>query len=196
MLALGVNRLELLTVLLLYMSTSLFQYALAETCQTTKGKNWKSLVKIVESGDDLVIKAEKMKFTYNLQTGENIELELDLPIDGYLNIVSVGPDDSKTVLFPNQYHHDNSVTKGRMLFPNADSFKWEAWPPCGKSLVVAFLFKKELNLYEQSLKDKGLNISSTVLAPLSDKATRSLTDKANRDTDFVAGQIFFDIVPE
>lgn len=87
--------------------------------------------------------------------GEATEFVVDIPSDGFLNIVMIGPKDNGTVLFPNSYHTDNRVSAGRLNFPTAQMpFKIKAQPPYGKTLVAAFVTKERVNLQEEGFGNR------------------------------------------
>ncbi len=87
---------------------------------------------------------------HTLLNGEKAEFTVNLPTAGYLNnVVMVGPTDNTTVLFPNRFTPQNHLPAGKFTFPNAQmGFKITGQPPFGKTMVVAFLSQKPLNLQE------------------------------------------------
>lgn len=81
--------------------------------------------------------------------GEAMVVRIDIPRAGYLNVLSVGPDDVPTVLFPNRHHPDNRVSAGSLTIPNAQmTFELKAMPPDGTTLVAAFLSREALDFYQ------------------------------------------------
>ncbi len=81
--------------------------------------------------------------------GEVVLVTIDIPRAGYLNVLSVGPDDVPTVLFPNRDHPDNRVSAGSLTIPNAQmKFDLQAMPPYGATLVAAFLSREALDFYQ------------------------------------------------
>lgn len=81
--------------------------------------------------------------------GEVMVVSIDIPRAGYLNVLSVGPDDVPTVLFPNRHHPDNRVSAGSLTIPNAQmKFELKAMPPDGATLVAAFLSREPLDFYQ------------------------------------------------
>ena len=105
-----------------------------------------------------------------LRVGEKLAFSLDVPRAGYLNVVTVNPQDEATVLFPNAHHpRDNKVAAGRLEIPTDDmAFDLVAREPLGESVTVAFLTAKPVNLYQDTLKgrDRSGKVVAT-LAPLS-----------------------------
>ena len=107
-----------------------------------------------------------------LRVGDKVVLTLELPRDGYLNVVNVNPNDEALVLFPNAFHRENKVSAGRFVLPaDAMDFDLVAREPIGESVTVAFLSEQSVNLYRDASKgrDSSGNIVAT-LAPLSAKA--------------------------
>ena len=45
--------------------------------------------------------------TYRI--GQDVQISIDVPAEGYLNVVTVDSQDNTVVLFPNRYHKDNRV---------------------------------------------------------------------------------------
>jgi GH24 family phage-related lysozyme (muramidase) len=83
----------------------------------------------------------------HLREGQSLVLSIDLPHDGYLNVVSLNPAGEPTVLFPNQQQPDNRVAAGRFALPGPGMpFELRAAAPFGDSLVVAFLTREALDL--------------------------------------------------
>lgn len=78
--------------------------------------------------------------------GELIVVTVDAPREGYLNVLSVGPDDVPTVLFPNQNHPDNRVAAGLLTIPTEQTkYDLKATQPDGAMLVTAFLSRDPLD---------------------------------------------------
>ncbi len=114
------------------------------------GPLWKDISGLVDQMPRLEIRAPA-----NLTDGDSTEFVVDVPSDGYLNIVMIGPKDNGTVLFPNSSHTDNQVSAGRMKFPTAQMhFKIKAQPPYGKTLVAAFVTKERVNLMEEGFGNR------------------------------------------
>jgi hypothetical protein len=87
-----------------------------------------------------------------------------------LNVVSVRPDDRATVLFPNQYHRLNTVSRGELTLPSRRmNFELVADGPTGTHMITAFLTRSPLDGYQN-----GFKTSRDVMAALSPASTRSL----------------------
>jgi hypothetical protein len=125
----------------------------------------------------LVTKSSPMKLTgprNRMGIGDELELSLELPTEGYLNVISIDSEDQATILFPNKYHLDNRVRAGRMRLPTDEmGFAIEAQPPTGPSLVAAILTRTPINSYELTVagRDESGGIIR-VFAPVSARATR------------------------
>lgn len=84
-----------------------------------------------------------------LREGDALVVTVDVPRDGYLYLVSVGPDDVATVLFPNQSQRDNEVSVGQVTIPSEQmKFDLKVTKPHGATVVAAFLSKEALDVYE------------------------------------------------
>ena len=119
--------------------------AAAAPAAPSNGPLWTKLTKLLEGMPVLDIAAPSV-----LLNGEKTEFTVDVPANGYLNVVMVGPTDNGTVLFPNAYAKDNRVEAGKFTFPMVKSgFKITALPPFGKTMVVVFLSTEPLNLLDE-----------------------------------------------
>lgn len=109
-----------------------------------QGPVWNNLLTTAKTGNRFNLSLNKDYFI----AGQVLEIALDIPHSGYLNVVNVGSQDNTTVLFPNKYHLDNSVSRGRLTIPTtAMAFELTAGAPYGPSLIVAFLTSEPLNFY-------------------------------------------------
>jgi hypothetical protein len=104
------------------------------------------------------------------EPNESLEISVWIPEPGFLNIMHIGRDDRATVLFPNRYHPQNAVQRGKITVPGRRmDFEMVAEGPAGINLITAFLTRSPLNGYQDGFKTvKG------VLAELSPNSTRSL----------------------
>lgn len=93
--------------------------------------------------------------------GDRIEVTVDVPREGYLNVLSIGTDDVAKVLFPNHLQADNRVGVGSFRVPLAPVKQdLKATGPYGPRLVAAFLSQEPLDLRpggegEREAPDKG-----------------------------------------
>ncbi|MDD4930142.1 MAG: caspase family protein [Gallionella sp.] len=114
------------------------------------GPLWQDISKLVDKLPALSINAPAVRYN-----GDATEFVVDIPSDGYLNIVMIGPKDNGTVLFPNSYHADNRVQTGHLSFPTAQMpFRITAQPPYGKTLVAAFLTRERVNMQEEGFGNR------------------------------------------
>jgi hypothetical protein len=104
------------------------------------------------------------------EPNESLEISVWIPEPGFLNIMHIGMDGRATVLFPNRYHPQNAVQRGKITVPGRRmDFEMVAEGPAGINLITAFLTRSPLNGYQDGFKTvKG------VLAELSPNSTRSL----------------------
>jgi hypothetical protein len=105
-----------------------------------------------------------------LEPGDVLEISVRISEPGYLNVVSVRPDDQATVLFPNQYHRQNAVKRGELTIPTRQmNFELVADGPPGTNLITAFLTRSPVDSYKN-----GFRTPEDVMAGLSPDSTRSL----------------------
>ena len=114
--------------------------------------------------------------TYRL--GDIVEFSVNVPMDGYLNLVTVDSKDQATVLFPNEFDSDNFVKAGEFTFPTAENnFEFPASEPAGPTLVVAFITDSPLNFrdmgFDARLKS-GEYPEGATFAEITYTATRAL----------------------
>jgi hypothetical protein len=83
---------------------------------------------------------------------ERIDVAVDVPTDGYLNIIAIDSKDEMVVLFPNGLDTDNKVEAGEQSFPGRRSFKWAAQPPWGNTMLTVLFSQAPFSLYGSSLQ--------------------------------------------
>lgn len=124
-------------------------------------------------GIKLDIKARKN----SIKLKDTVKFEINIPKeDWYLNIVYVGTDGTRSVLFPNKMEQNNQMQNGKMTIPGKKMpFDIRASKPVGPSYVYAFLTQHELNFYQDSIDgfDKE-GKKNAFLSGVSAQATRSL----------------------
>ena len=139
------------------------------------GPMWQRLEALV--GEGQYFKMQAAKASYRLD--ETIEFSLQLPVGGYLNLVSVDAADTATVLFPNQYDEDNRVAAGEFRFPaNEAGFELAAAKPLGPTLVLAFVSQQPINFREEGFEGRdasGKYGKGAVFTTVSYGATRAIT---------------------
>lgn len=143
------------------------------------GPNRKRLEELVAESDN-PFPLMPSKTTYNL--GDPVELTLEIPMDGYLNLVTVDAQDNATVLYPNQYNPANSVTAGTFVVPTDEmDFMLPASEPVGSTIIAAFVTKDPINFYEQTLDDRDANGNVNVtFTTVSHAATRAIRVAARK----------------
>jgi hypothetical protein len=126
---------------------------------------------------------------------EPVQLTLNIPADGFLNVVSVDSKDAATVLFPNGIQQNNAVSAGTFTFPTAQmAFDLLATEPTGPTLVVAFLGPDPINFYQDTVDDRDAAGNIKVDFPsLSHTATRAI-QVAPRKKEIYAAQLEVQIV--
>lgn len=142
--------------------------------QGGNGPNRQKLLAMVEEQPSrFELSANKAVF----KVDDPVELSMELPMDGYLNLVTVDSADTATVLFPNQYHSDNAVIRGPFTIPTTRmEFELPASEPLGPTLVVGFLTQDPVNFFENSLderdKDGNINVDFTSMSRVATRAIR------------------------
>ena len=112
------------------------------------GSYWRRVAGLIEGGTPLRIESNQSSY----RLGDELRLTIEAPVDGYLNILTVGPDDKPVVLFPNAFDGQNRVTKGRFTWPTSTmNFAIQAQPPIGEALIVAVLTTTPRNFMDESL---------------------------------------------
>ena len=99
----------------------------------------------------------KVPITLNMnrqKVGDALVITCDVPMNGYLNIIEVGSQDTEAiVLYPNKYHQDNYVHAGtRVTIPDSGEFELRASVP-DTNLIVAMITEKKLNAYREGIGD-------------------------------------------
>lgn len=108
---------------------------------------WQQLESIAQRSPDLEISGLQNRYIAD----EEITLTVELPFDGYLNIVLVDDEDAPVVLFPNSYVQDNFLSKGTHKVPASTDYGWYAQEPWGKNMLVALHSKQALDLTSNNL---------------------------------------------
>ena len=147
-----------------------------------------NLAALAEKSQETVwIKLNKVCF----EPGDVLEISVQITEPGYLNVVSITPDDRSIVLFPNQYHSQNSVAAGNITIPSARmDFELVSDSPPGPHLIAAFLTRSPVNGFKSGFRTKH-----DIMAFLSPTLTRSLVMRQKQDW-LAAGKVSVDIRPE
>lgn len=137
------------------------------------GPNRRKLVSMIQ-GQGKEFGLQSSQTTYVVD--DLVKLQMVIPTNGYLNLVTVDAADNATVLFPNQYHLNNAVEAGAFTIPTEKmTFDLPASEPLGPTLVAAFVTQDPINFYDQTLDERDVNGNINVdFASLSHTATRAL----------------------
>ncbi|GAB1267888.1 caspase family protein [Aurantivibrio infirmus] len=141
------------------------------------GTNWSNLV---ELSNKISSQQDGIKITTNAQQyklGESIVISVDVPGNGYLNVITVDSKDGDTILFPNQFHKDNRVSAGMMTIPTDKmKFTLPATEPAGDALVVVVFSEDPINLYNEQVggKRKANGEYDEVFAQISEPGMRAI----------------------
>ena len=156
------------------------------------GPNRQRLLTMVEEqGNTFELAANKDVFAID----DPVELTMNIPMGGYLNLVTVDSKDTATVLFPNQYHADNAVSPGPFTIPTSRmEFELPASEPLGATLVVGFVTSDPVNFYENSLDQRDengrINVDFTNMSRVATRAIRV----APRKKDMYAARLEITVV--
>ena len=110
--------------------------------------NWNDMLQTTHSLGDLTLTGIKNK----LIDGELLSINMEIPSDGYLNVISVDSDDNMVLLFPNDVEKNNKVGAGRLTLPGDLPFEWVAQAPWGRNMLSVVFSESPLNLFETSLQ--------------------------------------------
>ena len=156
------------------------------------GPLWAEVAELASKGNSLVVSTSRPAY----QFGEEVEIRVDVPSEGFLNIITVDSQDRATVLFPNQYASSNAVRKGPLRIPSPEmKFILPAQAPAGPTLVAAFLSQQPVNARELGLEGRDASGRLTqTFTDLSAAATRAIGVAARKER-FRAGKITVNVTP-
>ncbi|VFM97439.1 MAG: protein of unknown function (DUF4384) [Candidatus Kentron sp. G] len=145
---------------------------------------WRRLEELADSTGALPVKSNQPRFSF----GDTLTLEVEIPFDGYLNVVSVGPRDEPDILYPNQWHPENRVSTGVFRFPtHAMDFDLRVGEPAGENIIVAVLSKDKINLYQSAVGQRDGKGIREAFGRLSPYGLYELTGGGAKSS-FTAGQ--------
>jgi hypothetical protein len=136
-------------------STALFCFAtfvqaesLQEATQSVSGKNSRGIMIEKIQNDNarfsvgITLNHENRIYTED----ELITVSVKSSEDGYLYLLHIGANNTKTMLIPNKFQEDNKIKSGtEVRFPSSDSdFRFRVTPPFGTEKIIAFVTKKPL----------------------------------------------------
>jgi hypothetical protein len=139
----------------------------------------------------LKVTATAAKYTLD----QPVQISVDVPFAGYLNVVAVDADDVATVIYPNRHQSQNTVAPGPLRIPSESmDFELLASEPVGPTLVVAFLTSAPLNFFNETLDERDSQGRINVDFPaLSYTATRAIR-VAPREARSYGGQLEIQVV--
>jgi metacaspase-1 len=145
-----------------------------------QGPTWKSLAALADKGQPLKVTAGT---GHEIHVGDHVEVQVELPRNGYLNVVSVDSQDRATVLYPNRFNPDNTVQAGTFRFPTPQmNFRVRASEPTGPSLIVAFLTDKKVNLLQLGIQGRdAAGKMAQAFTEVNGRATRALAIEAGEE---------------
>lgn len=162
---------------------------------------WRDVEATVGLANRLELKANAAVLT----EGQALTLTVELPRDGWLNIVSIDAGGKATVLFPNQFQADNRVSAGPFHLPTAQmNFSFKAQQPFGRSLLAAFLSTEPLNLYTGGDVHRDVNgrlleqfaqLSRAGTQALGQLGTKSFMVADNQSAPLMAGMVVAEVCP-
>ncbi|MFK5987201.1 MAG: caspase family protein [Pseudomonadota bacterium] len=158
--------------------------------------NWNRLEALDISTKKLTINTSKK----HLSLGESLELNINIPHQGYLNVITVGPDDQVFILYPNPWEPKNLLPAGIFHLPTSKmDFEIKLTRPVGTNLMLAVLTNEPINLYLQSIEGRdrfGRMFSSlNALAQSANMLERSLsaTSETKSIPAYLSGRILVEV---
>lgn len=148
---------------------------------------------LMELNPGLALSANENRFAVG---DTSLRIDVDVPHDGFLNIVAVNPHDQAVVLFPNAFNLDNKVMPGTLTLPTDQmQFDFRAAKPVGDTTFFAFLSHAAVDLYASGLGEQveSGEFKRAVLAKLSERGTRSIRLFAG-DAGMLAGAMTIKVV--
>jgi metacaspase-1 len=153
--------------------------------------NWNRLEALDTSATKLNIRSSKK----TLILDESMTLDIEIPQQGYLNVITVGPDDNVFVLYPNPWEKKNLLRPGTVHLPTKKmDFEIKLTEPVGKNLMLAILTTEPINLYHQSIegRDKSGRMFSS-LKELAKLAMKNSLRKNNKKPNYISGRIVVEV---
>ena len=128
---------------------------------------------------------------------KSLRVSVDVPVAGYLNIVTVDQTGKAVVLFPNQFNADNRVGSGSVSIPTPQmNFDLTAMGPLGEHYIAALWTSTALNLFDSgwgNRDEKG--VLTDVFAGLSMAGSRAFEATIkDQSTSVLGGQVTVNMV--
>jgi caspase domain-containing protein/uncharacterized protein DUF4384 len=158
-----------------------------------QGPTWQSLAALAAKGQPLKVTTGSGS---EIHVGDKVVLQVDVPRDGYLNVVTVDSQDRATLLYPNKFNPVNAVQAGSFRFPTQEmKFVVKASDPTGPSLVVAFLSDKKVNLLDLGVEGRdAAGKMQEAFTEVNGRGTRALVLEA-RDEQIASGTVTVQVDP-
>lgn len=159
-----------------------------------KPELWNNLEEFVASVEHtLSLKTEKTTFA----VGDLLNISVDVPAPGYLNIVNIGENETQvTLLFPNKFTPESKIERAQLLKIPGDKnpFELPAINP-GKVLLVAIYSENPLNLWKGQTQ-KGTE-QPVFLELKEGSALEAVLSGENKSLDRIAaGSMLVEILPD
>lgn len=158
------------------------------------GPNWREVSRVASGLPKLGLSGLQPAY----KDGEEVRMQITVPSAGYLNVVSVGPDDTVTLLYPNQNARDNHVAAGTVSLPadipkvSGQEIYFPVTAPYGKTLVAAIVTSAPLDLVANAVDaNSGKALYTPSLAALKQllaegNATRSIAVGVRNSSNITA----------
>lgn len=150
------------------------------------GPNWDQALKVVEGLPAFAITGVQSQY----REGQEVKMTFAVPANGYLNVFAIGPDDTVTLLFPNQNQPQSAVHAGSFALPgdlpkpDGNEIYFPVVAPFGKTLITAILTTRLMNLFDNAVDvNAGKSLRTPSLA-----AIRDLVTAGNADRSIAVGQ--------
>ncbi len=154
------------------------------------GPTWKSIDKLSTAGKYMPITLNKRHYTID----DEINIEFDSPINGYVNVIAIDAIDQSVVLYPNQFNTNNKITKGKINIPGVnENFELLAADPTGPMLIAVFISSTPLNLYQLTTQNRNsdgtIEAAFSSLSAYGTKAISNLAKSVHRETLYSANAV-------
>lgn len=158
--------------------------ALSAASQTIRPDLAARVEKSAPAAGRVALRLNKLCF----EPGDVLQVSVRIDEPGYLNIVSIAPDNRSVVLFPNRHHRQNEVAPGMLTIPTAQmGFELISEGPPGPRTIAAFLTRSPQNSYKS-----GFRARHDPPADLSPISKRSLILRPQYD-DLAAGRVSLEV---
>jgi hypothetical protein len=122
---------------------------------------WQQLEELVQTSTVVGVSGVQNRYVAD----QEITLSVDVPFDGYLNILLVDSEDAPVVLYPNSFTNSNYFEKGEHALPASTEYGWYAQAPWGKNMLVALHTRTAVDLTSNNLNLGADGISTSPFIP-------------------------------